>query len=303
VSVTVDDQLGWERRLAPRAAVLAILAGLLTLAAGIYTGVGFKDVPRAQLLEALDLVVKPGPIGSEPSLRVALYEYYHDHSSRFMVAALINALGTIGTGAALAYLAAATRARRQALPRIATRLPWLGAVLLAVGYILYAIGTDSTVNDLLDGPRTVDAVNDVKGSSLLVAGQLIELVGRFALGAALVLISLNAMRCGLLTRFMGVLGILVGVLLVVPLLQGPPVVQCFWLIALGALFLGQWPRGVPPAWRTGKEEPWPSNAEMRAARTRARPATAGAPADVVDPPPRSATPHPSSKKRKRKRRG
>jgi hypothetical protein len=299
--VSTDEQLAWERRQAPRAAIAAILAGLLTLAAGIYTGIGFRDVPRAQLLEALDLVVQPGAIGGERSLRVDLYEYYSDHFSRFVVAAVLNALGTLATGAALTFLAKAIRARREVFPRIGTTLPWVGAGLLAVGVIVYALGTGDTVDKLLAGPKTVDAVNDVKGGSLLVAGQLIEVIGRFALGAAFVLVCLNAMRSGLLTRFMGVLGILVGVLMVVPLLQGPPVVQAFWLVALGALYLGRWPRGVPPAWRTGKEEPWPSNAELRAARAgAAKPAAAGAPAEIAE---RTGAPHPSSKKRKRKRRG
>lgn len=297
---STDDQLAWERRLAPRAAAAAILAGLLTLAAGIYTGVGFRDVPRAQLLEALDVVVRPGPVAGEPSVRVPLYEYYSDHFARFLTAAVLNALGTLATGAALAFLAHATRARREIFPRLGTLLPWIGAGLLAVGGVVYAFGTNQTVEKLLDGPRTVDAIKNVDGGSLLVAGQLIEVVGRFALGAAFVLVCLNAMRSGLLTRFMGVLGILVGVLLVVPLLQGPPIVQSFWLIALGALFLGRWPRGVPPAWRTGQAEPWPSNAELRAARAGAKPATAGAPAEAAE---RTPTAHPSSKKRKRKRRG
>ena len=31
----------------------------------------------------------------------------------------------------------------------------------------------------------------------------------------------------------------------------------FWLVALGVLFLGRWPRGVPPAWSTGRAQPWP----------------------------------------------
>ena len=295
--MSTDEQLAWERRQAPRAAAAAVMAGLLTLAAGIYTGLGFRDVPRAQLFEAMDLVVQPGAIGGEPSLRLGLYEFYADHFERFFIAAGLNAIGALATGAALTFLAQAVRARREVFPRIGTTLPWVGAGLLAIGTILYAFGTKATVDQLLDGARTVDAVKDVKGESTLIAGQLIEVIGRFAIAAAFVLVCLNAMRSGLLTRFMGVLGILVGVLTVIPLLQGPPVVQAFWMIALAVLFLGRWPRGTPPAWRTGKEEPWPSNAELRAARAgSAEPVPAGAPAE------RTPTAHPSSKKRKRKRR-
>ena len=59
------------------------------------------------------------------------------------------------------------------------------------------------------------------------------------------------MRVGLLTRFMGVLGIITGVLQILPFGGPLPVVQCFWLLMLGILFLGRWPGGQPPAWRTG----------------------------------------------------
>jgi hypothetical protein len=48
-----------------------------------------------------------------------------------------------------------------------------------------------------------------------------------------------------------------------------PVVQCFWLLLLAALFLGRWPNGQPPAWRTGNAEPWPSAASVRDQRRRA----------------------------------
>ena len=62
------------------------------------------------------------------------------------------------------------------------------------------------------------------------------------------LLSLNAMRAGLLTRFMGVLGMICGAALVL-LPQNPIVV--FWLLALAVLFAHRWPQGMPPAWETG----------------------------------------------------
>jgi hypothetical protein len=45
-----------------------------------------------------------------------------------------------------------------------------------------------------------------------------------------------------------------------------PVVQTFWLLAIAYLISGRWPTGVPPAWRSGRAEPWPSSAQMRAQR-------------------------------------
>ena len=110
------------------------------------------------------------------------------------------------------------------------------------------------------------------------------------------LLGLNSMRVGLLTRFMGVLGIICGAALVL-LPQNPIVV--FWLLALAVLFAHRWPQGMPPAWETGTAVPWPSSAEIAEQRAAARGDAPGRPEPVSEVGP---TPHASSKKRKRKRR-
>ena len=98
------------------------------------------------------------------------------------------------------------------------------------------------------------------------------LLGGFALGFTFVMLCMNAMRAGLLTRFMGVLGMIVGATFVLPLDQ-QGVIRAFWLLALGFLIYGRWPSGMPPAWQTGEAVPWPSQAELReqrASRLRSR---------------------------------
>ena len=301
--MSVEEQLAWEAKQKPRAAVAAALGGALTLLSGIYTVTAFRDVPQANFILALENATKPGPIGPTQSLRIPFYQYYLDHIGQFVLAAVLLALGVLGTGAALALLAYATRFRRAQFPRVAVYLPAVGAVLSALGGVLNAIGTKSTLDKLVDGSRTVDAVHGFGAGTIDLAGQLMSFVGHLALAAAFIMVCLNAMRAGLLTRFMGVLGILCGVLLILPLLQGPQVVQSFWLFALAALLAGYWRGGVPEAWRTGKEEPWPSGAELRAERMRAA-GREPQPAAAAAGPARTATkPHSASKKRKRKRRG
>ena len=134
---------------------------------------------------------------------------------------------------------------------------------------------------------------------------------QLAIGFAFVFVCLQAMRVGLLTRFMGYLGMITGVLFVIPL--GPlPVLQSFWLIALAALLLGRWPNRLP-AWETGQAAPWPTQQQLREARAEAAgergggEATASVPADVVEGGEAVAAgpaggAHPASKKRKRKKR-
>jgi hypothetical protein len=109
------------------------------------------------------------------------------------------------------------------------------------------------------------------------------------------------MRVGLLTRFMGVLGMIVGVLLVFPIGSPVPIVQTFWLAALAVLFLDRWPGGGPTAWRSGEAQPWPSAAEVREQRMR----QAGAPVPVPEAatvPSARSNEAGGARKRKRKRR-
>lgn len=294
-----DEQLAWEAQHRIKSGIAAIFAGLLSLGGGVYSGLILSDVPRTTVFEGLDSAARSGPIGTQPSLRVPFYQWYDDHIGELVLGAGITALGALLLGAALTFLAYATAARRAEFPRAALYIAIVGAVLLAVAAMARVAGTNAFVDDLLATSRTVDAIDDVEPATLLTVGQLIEVVGRFTLGAAFVLISLNAMRSGLLTRFMGVLGIIAGVLLALPVFGGPlPVVQSVWLFALGLLFVGRWPGGTPPAWVTGKAEPWPTGAEMRQARTGASPAAP----DPEPEAPATSAPHPASKKKRKKRR-
>src|SRR5204862_6894101 len=112
-----------------------------------------------------------------------------------------------------------------------------------------------------------DAVDHVLERSLLLGS--LGTLGTLATAFGLVVISLNAMRVGLLTRFMGVLGIIVGVLFVIPL-GTLPVVQAFWLGALAVLLAQRWPAGQPPAWVTGTAQPWPSSQDVARRREAVR---------------------------------
>jgi hypothetical protein len=141
--------------------------------------------------------------------------------------------------------------------------------LAAISGVAYAIVIAMKASDFVShGSQTYEQAHSLTSGAGLVA---LPLLGQFAallLAVAFVMTSLNAMRVGLLTKFMGYLGIFSGVLVMFPIGSPVPVVQGFWLLALAYLFSGRWPSGVPPAWRSGKAEPWPTAAEMRERRTR-----------------------------------
>jgi hypothetical protein len=165
---------------------------------------------------------------------------------------------------------------------------------MAVVTIVGAIGAIADAREFLDGPRTVDAAGGGPGT-LNVLAQVLLLPGSLALVAAYFLVSLNAMRAGLLTRFLGILGVIVGALVIIRI--GPlPLVSTFWLLSLAAVFAGRRPGGELPAWRTGREEPWPTAQETAAARAKERGEK------PPEPEPVTAGSHAASDRRKRKRR-
>lgn len=110
---------------------------------------------------------------------------------------------------------------------------------------------DQAASDAREG--LADHLN--KHTTLLIVGGLISTIGVLALVFAMIYTNLWSMRLGLLSRFWGALGMAFGLFLIIPLF--PPVPGLvLWFAILGLMFLGLWPRPLPPAWPAGEAVPW-----------------------------------------------
>jgi hypothetical protein len=302
----VEETLAWEAEQGPRAAIAAAVAAIATFAGGIVSSTALSDQPHVPLVNSLQNATRAGA-DTRASLRTPQLEYIHDKAGTLILGGIILAVGYFALLPALGFLFRATTARKPEFPRAALVLALIGPALLGVAAIVFQVALTSKAGDFVSSTdHTRNAVDDVTDAGLLRGVQVLQLPGTLCLAFALVLLSLNAMRTGLLTRFMGVLGIICGAALVL-LPQNPIIV--FWLLAVAVLFARRWPQGMPPAWETGRAEPWPSAAEIAEQRAAAR--EHGPPArppdaqtdesdDMSDSGP--AVPHSASKKRKRKRR-
>lgn len=247
-------------------------------------------------------VFSEAPNSSSPGGALILPPFYRDHGVALIVGAALLGIGYALLAPALDFLYRATRARRPQTPGVTRVTAWIGPVALGAG--LVATRVVQVVASGNAAPGDYFAARDAIYSSteLQVVGGIAQ-AGTFAFAFAFILLSLNAMRVGLLTRFMGFLGILVGVLLAIPQLSGgtPVPVQLFWTGGLALLLAGRWPGGTPPAWTTGEPEPWPTSQELRAQRQREADDRDDEPerSEPADPP---ARPHPASRKRKRRKR-
>ncbi len=292
--MTVDEQLAWERRWAQRAAISAAVGGILLIA---YVVVGAAS-PRPTVDELTSVLL-----------------FLDRHGANALVSNALLSLGWAGAGLPLVYLYRAAKHRRPQLPPAARATAVFGVVAVAVFGFLGQLLQNIQAHDFAThGAQTFEQAKEALQATGLLIVQTLTFAGQLALGFGFVMIALNAMRVGLLTRFMGIVGIICGVVTgLAQLLGQPPVLQAFWLLALGYLVSGRWPNGVPPAWRSGMAEPWPSQQELREARERAAKGAAdddgrarAGPEPQPEPEPATAgapgAQHPSSKKRKRKRR-
>lgn len=279
--MATPDHLSAEARERPRMAIVAGAAAVLTLAAAIIGIAGFPHPPR--------------------NLPASLL-YRKDHTTAIAISTFCSVLGLVAIAFVLDFLVRATRARNEQVPPMLRPLPWLGAGGLAVVTVAIQVVLAVKLSHFAShGSQTYDEARKAENAGgLLYLGLLTQLA--FAL--AIVMVSINAMRVGLLTRFLGYLGVFSALLFVIPFVP-IPVVQVYWLAALAALFLGRSPGGVPQAWESGKAQPWPSAQELREQRVRAAEARRGggqAAAEPVEEGAAAPTATAGAARRKRKKR-
>jgi uncharacterized membrane protein YgcG len=244
--MNVEERLAYERRVGMRYAVIAALAGVLLVAAvAVQLGGAHAKVDE----QTLGLITE------------------NKRLSRDIVGSILDAVGYFSLGATLWYLWGCVRARNPDVkPGFVGYIGVVGAVVTGISIPAYVILYGQKAHDFVAlGAQTYPQANHLISSTSLVFPQLGNYLGVLLSAMAVVLVSLNAMRVGLLTRFMGFLGIFAGVLVIFPLVP-IPIVEGFWLVALGLLFSGRWPNGLPPSWRSGRAEPWPSSQAMREQR-------------------------------------
>jgi len=300
--VTNDEQLSWEARLGRPTALAAFTAGVLLLIGTIVL-----------------LSIPEGRTGVDP--RPDFLLSIDESPGSFYAATVLQALAALAMITVFYYLYRAIVARIGGIPRWFVYLILFGPVMYAAAQMISAINQvdvaetfasqdysfpdadpDSSLAQCpaIRGDIGEDCAEELLQDNANAAGIALGLLGSVSIAFLFVMLPLRARRAGLLSPFMSVLGVIAGVLFVLPLVPGVPVViQAFWLGAMGVLFLGRWPGGRGPAWETGNPDPWPTAAERRGLVTPEPEEPEEAP--PPEPEPEPAPERPSSRKRRRKR--
>jgi hypothetical protein len=264
-SSEIKEQVAWETERRTRLAVPAFAGGVLYLLSGIITQSTLNGAPTVGILQGLTPALE-GVANPTVSPRAPEVKFISHHAGPLIAGSVLAALAIAVLTLVLLLLIQATRFRRPETWGPARMLVLAGGIGLAVISIAHQIVAAIETHKFATGSDLSNhAVENAltKGAANLIVDYL-SLVAGLSLAVAMIVTMINAMRVGLVTRWMGVVGIISGILIFLPIGGATlEVVPSFWIVAMGILYIGKWPNGQPPAWESGEARPWPSRAQMR----------------------------------------
>lgn len=264
----IRQQLESEARRRGRLATPAFAGGFLYLLSAIMISGTLKGAPTVGLVQGLEPALR-GEANPAVSPRTEEVKFISRHAFALISGSTIAALAIGGLTLILLLLFDATRFRRPTIWSMARPLVLFGGLAVALVSIAHQVISAIETHKFAVGHNfTNHAVEQaITQSSGNQAVEYLALLSGLALAAGMIVVMINALRVGLLPRWMAILGMFTALLILLPLggaeLQ---VVPALWMVMMGVLVFGRWPGGDPPAWPSGEARPWPSQASMRAGR-------------------------------------
>jgi hypothetical protein len=233
-------EIAEERRRGRLAGAAAIAAGILFAIGSIWSQTVTTDIPKDD---------KPAEL-----------RFFDRNAGELIGSSALRSVAVLFLMAATVHLYRATKRRKPELNPVVLFVAVFGPLALAIGGLVHDLYFANAAADFTGREvQSEEVADDLSRGPVRTLGLSLIAAGTVGLAFWFVTASLNAMRVGLLSRFMGMLGIVIGPALLI--LPPALVVMALWTLALGALFLGFWPGGLPPAWERGEAVPWQSMRE------------------------------------------
>jgi hypothetical protein len=284
--VNKQEALQWEAKWARPAALAAFFAAVLLVAQIVLLQTVIEDRARIEPLADFLLSIDENP-------------------EMLLGSRIAQAVAALLVAGVFLYLFRALRTREAGVPSWFVYLILIGPALYAIALVLGAVTQIDAASEFADGTLVrgepgedrAEQVLEDNASALIFA---FNFAGQVAVAFLFVMLPLRARRVGLLSPFMGILGVVTGALIVLQIVPVVPVIiQAFWLAALGTILLDNWPGGRGPAWDTGEAEPWPTPARRGAELGQNGDGSLLDPSERPEPEP--VPERPSSRKRRRNR--
>ncbi|MEX0993070.1 MAG: hypothetical protein WDZ37_03645 [Solirubrobacterales bacterium] len=178
-------------------------------------------------------------------------------SSKLIGSALLTALGIFLLMLPARHLAVAMESRRPQTTRLLRYAAVVGPVALCGAAVMYAFGVKHAAS-VFGGERftslaaAADRADELQRGVVFTMVIVLGAIGGISVVFWLIKGVLDANKIGLVHRWFAIMGAALPLLAFIF-----PVAPLIWLLALGGLFLGFWPGGLPPAWDAGRVAEFP----------------------------------------------
>jgi hypothetical protein len=257
----IKERVAFESERRARLAVPAVAGGVLYLLSGIILNAALKELPTVGIVQGLEPAFR-GVANPTVSPRAAEVRYIDHHAFGLIAGSVLTAIAVGALALVLLFLVDCTRFRRADAWPAARPLVLIGGIGYAALDLIHEIALTISAHNFVHGSdftnKSVEKALLSSGSAGVTLG-LLGLLAALALAIGTIAVSVGAMRAGLLPRWMGMLGVVAG-LLFLPFFATATLqlIPTFWLVATGILLMGRWPNGDPPAWAAGEARPWPT---------------------------------------------
>jgi len=305
------ERVAFELDRRRRLAVPALAGGVLYIMGAVTTTSALSGAPSVGLLQGIAPAIH-GEKAAPTSPKVGVLQFISNHAGALIAGALMTAISVVALVLVLAFLHGATRYRRaQMFPATRALIVYGGlayAIATLVHWLFYVVESKKFIES--SDHSASAAEHALTGAAVQIVGAVAVFGGLF-LAAGMVILMMNALRVGLIVRWLAILGMFVGLLIFIPIggeqLQ---VVPALWLVFTGILFFGKWPGGDPPAWQAGEAVPWPpggrrgqkAQQQERGSRRKGQAVPTPTPAPQAAADPQSAATVQASAPRKRRKR-
>jgi hypothetical protein len=189
------------------------------------------------------------------------------------LAGITKGLAVVAMISPVIFILRAAAARGGNIPRMAPGLVVIGGILFAITSTIQPIMlVELSKNFATNSGLSFDEYKHLVQAGIPTLIGVGVFLGSVCLAFGVVIASLRAMKVGLFSRFIAMVGVVAGLGLLPPEIigsfVGPGVVLFIfsvasWFLMVAALASNRWPAGRPPAWNDGEAHPWPTAAERR----------------------------------------
>jgi hypothetical protein len=261
----ISERVAQESAQRIRLGVPVLASGVLYLFSAITISAVLRSAPSVGLLQGLAPALG-GEVNPVVSPHAAEIKFESHQAFGLIAGSLLASVAIVFLLLALLFLFGAVRFRRPQTGPIAQPLILAGGALIAVLTVANEIVLSIRRHSFATGHDfTTHAVNAVTHNIASDIMAIVTPLAGIAFVAGMIMTVIGTVRVGLLPRWMGIVGGVSALLLLLPAAE-LDVIPAFWMVATGIMLMGKWPKGDPPAWAAGQAVPWPSQGSARQGR-------------------------------------